>query len=165
MRRTSWVYTLVFVAAACSSGTGVGRYISARLAAAPQEAPLCYVGTANLLADSLAPPPQSYERRWLVLDTTRVAEAPGYTVAYVITPKGHESPIFAQWRRVGDSIEVHELNELAPASWVLGVQRDTLVGRGLMIHDVVYTDSAGRVVPRRSNWRARAYRIPCRQVP
>lgn len=155
MRRRCTI-TLLLVVVACSRGTAVERYIASRLAAT-QDAPLCFSGTANLFADSLAPSPQPYERRWLVLDTA--------SVAYVVTPERHQLPIFAEWRQVGDSLEVHETNGMAPANWVLARHADTLVGRGFMIHDVVETDSAGNIVPRRSDWKARAVRTPCALVP
>ncbi|HZO54961.1 MAG TPA: hypothetical protein VFB63_19800 [Bryobacteraceae bacterium] len=86
-------------------------------------------------------------------------------MAYLVTPEGRDWPVYAHWRRSGDSIEVHERNAFPPASWVLADSGGVLVGRGIMTHDVGRKDSAGRFVPARSNWRARAQRIACAEVP
>ena len=150
---------------ACARSTGIGQYLGRRLATAPSAGPTCYGGNLELRATVPEWLVGANERRWLVLDPTPADEPEGYAVAYLMAPEGHNLPIFGQWRRVGDSVEVQETNTFPPAYWKLADRGDTLVGRGVMIHDVVDRDSAGQIVERRSEWPARADRVSCRTVP
>jgi hypothetical protein len=101
-----------------------------------------------------------------VLDPGQVPEPAGYHVAYLITPEGRDWPVYAAWRRAGDSLEIREIGGFSPpASWVLLDSGVVLVGRGEMVHDVGTRDSAGSFVPAHSRWPARAQKIVCADVP
>ena len=152
---------------ACWRGrTDIGRELTTRLTTSPPRGPVCYRGVAQLLRDTIALPPHAHERRWLILDPRQAPEPPGYQVAYLVTPEGRDWPVHAVWRRAGDSLEIREIGgAYPPASWVFVDSGPMLVGRGEMVHDVGTKDSAGRFVPARSRWRARAERIACTDVP
>lgn len=155
---------VVVVAVSCQSGgKGTGRSLSESLAVAPPRGSTCYRGTARFFTDTTGSPTDPHGRPWLVLDPALAPES-GYRVAHLVTPENRKTPVYARWRRVGDSIEVQELNALPPASWVFADSGAFLVGRGNMVHDVVVRDLSGRLVPTESNWRARAQRVSCADI-
>ncbi len=162
---TRYGILFAFAAVACAHRTTIGQYVGQRLSTKPPAGPTCYWAASQLLTEQLDTS-IAREPRWLVLDTRPDDEQPGYAVAYLITPEGHQRPsIFAQWRRVGDSLDVSETNTFPPARWVLADRGDSLVGRAVMVHDMVIRDSTGTPVLLRSEWPARAYRLSCAKVP
>src|SRR5690242_20892845 len=158
--RKALVIATLFVPACWRGRTEIGRELAARLATPPPGGPECYRGVAQLLRDTIPSRPRAHERRWLVLDPGQVPEPAGYHVAYLITPEGRDWPVYAAWRRAGDSLEIREIGGFSPpASWVLLDSGVVLVGRGEMVHDVGTRDSAGSFVPAHSRWPARAQKI------
>ncbi len=135
------------LAFACAHRPDLGHYISRRVTAAPAGVLSCYASASYGLSDTLVDVNMQFEPMWLVLDSSR------------------DPSIVGRWRRIGDSLEVQELTSFPNGSWTLGDHGDSLVGRGFMIHDVGHRDSSGAFVPGRSEWRARAERVPCGTIP
>jgi len=117
------------------------------------------------LSDTLVDANKQYEPMWLVLDSSRDAADRSYATAYLVFQQRRDRSVVGRWRRIGDSLEVQELTSFPNGSWTLGDHGDSLVGRGFMIHDVGHRDSSGAFVPGRSEWRARAERVPCSTIP
>ncbi len=153
------------LAFACAHRPDLGHYISRRVRAAPAGVLSCYASASYGLSDTLVDVNMQFEPMWLVLDSSRDAADSSYATAYLIFQQRRDRSIVGRWRRIGDSLEVQELTSFPNGSWTLGDRGDSLVGRGFMIHDVGQRDSSGAFVPGRSEWRARAERVPCGTIP
>ena len=153
------------LAFACAHRPDLGHYISRRVRAAPAGVLSCYASASYGLSDTLVDVNMQFEPMWLVLDSSRDAVDSSYATAYLIFQQRRDRSIVGRWRRIGDSLEVQELTSFPNGSWTLGDHGDSLVGRGFMIHDVGQRDSSGAFVPGRSEWRARAGRVPCGTIP
>jgi len=153
------------LAFACAHRPDLGHYISRRVKAAPAGVLSCYASASYGLSDTLVDVNMQFEPMWLVLDSSRDAADSSYATAYLIFQQRRDRSIVGRWRRIGDSLEVQELTSFPNGSWTLGDHGDSLVCRGFMIHDVGQRDSSGAFVPGRSEWRARAERVPCGTIP
>jgi hypothetical protein len=167
--RTRAATLILFASLSCHRRTEIGSYLAARLDASSADAPgvACYAADAQLLrAVAAITTPARHERRWLLLDTMPAeGRGPEFRVAYLVTPSGIDLPVYGTWRRVGRHIDVWEGSAFPPARWELTDHDTVLVGEGVMQHDVMMRDSAGRFVSRVSRWPARAVRISCRSIP
>jgi hypothetical protein len=143
--------------------------LSTRLSTPPPAGPTCFEATDHLLREGAAYAASDQALRWLVLLPPSAPDSsgflPAYRSAYLVPRRGRGVASPAAWRRRGDSVEVVAGVGLASATWRLAERGDTLVGYAEMEHDTYHVDSAGRRVPGRSRWGARATRVPCRRVP
>lgn len=102
--------------------------------------------------------------RWVRLDTTsQAAGAPGSTQPLHYQPYSGASWRSADWTPLqGDSIQLSWGKDFSGVFLTLGVQGDSLAGRGMWVGDIIITDSLGfldrKVYP---NGAASARRVPC----
>jgi hypothetical protein len=160
MRKT-YVLAVFMTAFGCRHGFTVSHYVDHRLKTAPRGALACYASLTYGLSDTLLARDQPLEPMWLVLDSLRDQADSSYAMAYIIFQHHRDRATAGRWRRVRDSLEIEELTSFPNGNWVLVDRGDSIVGRGIMVHDVGHTDSLGAFVPGRSEWRAHAKRVPC----